>query len=122
MCVLVHLIYKGVCFIILIAVGSLNGETVDFHLGKSKKLYVYNVQDENYEFVETRIVDISDNDKHQGGKVLDVCNDCDVIITQQYGPKSKIKANKLNIKLVTNEGKVDDVLKQYIEHYKFMNE
>ena len=107
---------------ILIAIASLNGESVDFHFGKSKKLYIYNVVDDGCEFVETRDVDILDDSKHQGSKVLEVCEDCDVIISQQYGPKSKIKAKKLDIKLVADEGLVDDVLKRYIKHVQFMNE
>ena len=50
------------------------------------------------------------------------CKDCDVIISLQFGFKSKIKANELNIKLVTDEGSVDEVLKNYIDHYNFMND
>lgn len=109
------------CVFILIAVASLSGETVDFHFGKSKNLYIYNVDDDGYNLIETRDVDISEDDKHQGSKVLEVCKDCDVIISQQYGPKSNIKAKKLNIKLVEDKGLVEDALKRYIEHYKFMN-
>ena len=48
------------------------------------------------------------------------CEDCDVIIAAKYGFKSKIKADELNIKLVTDEGSVDEVLKRYINHYNFM--
>ncbi len=106
---------------ILIAVSSLNGETVDFHFGKSKKLYIYKIIDDDYELIDERTVEISDDEKHQGSKVLEVCSDCDVIISQQFGPKSKMKAKKVDIKLVSDEGSIDDVIKRYINHVKFMN-
>ena len=102
------------------AVVSSDGENVDLHLGKGKSVYVYDYLDD-LKFVEVRNIDISDDSKHQGSKVLNACQDCDVIIAVQYGFKSKIKAEYLNIKLVMDEGPVDEVLKRYIDHYNFMN-
>ena len=49
------------------------------------------------------------------------CNDCDVIISTKYGFKSKIKAEDAGIKLVSDEGPVEEVLQRYIDHYNFMN-
>ena len=102
------------------AVVSSDGENVDLHLGKGKSVYVYDYLDD-LKFVEVRNIDIVDDSKHQGSKVLNACQDCDVIIEVQYGFKSKIKAEDLNIKLVMDEGPVDEVLKIYIDHYNFMN-
>ena len=102
------------------AVVSSDGENVDLHLGKGKSVYVYDYLDD-LKFVEVRNIDIVDDSKHQGSKVLNACQDCDVIIAVQYGFKSKIKAEDLNIKLVMDEGPVDEVLKRYIDHYNFMN-
>lgn len=103
-----------------IAVVSSNGVDVDLHLGKGNSLYIYEYDDKDLTFVEHREVDIDVEDKHQGSKVIQACSDCDVIISAQYGFKSKIKADELNIKLVTDEGSVDEVLKSYIDHYNFM--
>ena len=66
------------------------------------------------------IFEISENSKHQGGKVIQACNDCDVLIAVQYGFKSKIKADDAGIKLVMDEGSIDSVLKRYINHVEFM--
>jgi predicted Fe-Mo cluster-binding NifX family protein len=103
-----------------LAVVSSDGENVYLHLGKGKTVYVYDYGDE-LTFVEKRDVEISQDSKHQGGKVIKACNDCDVLIAVQYGFKSKIKAEDAGIKLVMDEGPIDEVLQRYIDHYNFMN-
>lgn len=102
-----------------LAVVSSDGKNVDLHLGKGKSVYVYDYDGE-LKFIEQRSVEIADDSKHQGSKVLKVCSDCDVIISVQFGFKSKIKAEDAGIKLVMDEGPVEEVLKRYIDHYNFM--
>lgn len=102
-----------------LAVVSSDGVNVDLHLGKGKSVYVYDY-DEDVNFIERRDVEIAEDAKHQGGKVIKVCEDCDVLISVQYGFKSKIKAEDAGIKLVEDEGPISDVLKRYIDHYNFM--
>ena len=100
-----------------LAVVSSDGKNVDLHLGKGRNVYIY---DENLNFIEKREIDIVEDSKHQGGKVIKACSDCDVLIAVQYGFKSKIKAEDAGIKLVMDEGLIGDVLKRYIDHDKFM--
>jgi predicted Fe-Mo cluster-binding NifX family protein len=102
-----------------LAVVSSDGENVDLHLGKGKNVYVYDYDDE-LRFVEMREVEIDGDAKHQGGKVIKTCSDCDVLIAVQYGFKSKIKAEDQGIKLVMDEGPVSEVLKRYVDHIEFM--
>lgn len=102
-----------------LAVVSSDGENVDLHLGRGKSVYVYDYGDE-LSFVEMRSVEIADDSKHQGGKVIKACSDCDVLIAVQYGFKSKIKAEDAGLKLVMDEGPVDEVLNRYIDHVNFM--
>ena len=102
-----------------LAVVSSDGKNVDLHLGKGKSLYIYDWDDE-LNFVEVRDVEITEDSKHQGGKVLNDCSDCDVLIAVQYGFKSKIRAEDAGIKLVMDEGPIDEVLKRYIDHVNFM--
>lgn len=104
-----------------IALASSNGDAVDLHLGKEVSLAIYDVVDDKFDFVETRKVAIDKNAKHQGGDVIQKCSDCDVIISTQHGFKSKIKAEDAGIKLVSDEGPVEEVLQRYIDHYNFMN-
>jgi predicted Fe-Mo cluster-binding NifX family protein len=99
-----------------LAVVSSDGKNVDLHLGRGKSIYVY----EDLEFVEKREVEIADDAKHQGGKVIKACSDCDVLIAVQYGFKSKIKAEDAGVKLVMDEGPIEDVLKRYLDHVEFM--
>lgn len=102
-----------------LAVVSSDGKNVDLHLGKGSSLCIYDYEDE-LRFVENRAVEIDPNSKHQGSKVLKTCEDCDVLIAVEYGFKSKIKAEDMGIKLVADEGPIDEVLKRYIDHYNFM--
>ena len=102
-----------------LAVVSSDGENVDLHLGKGKTVYVYEYLDD-LKFVEKREVEIANDAKHQGGKVINACGDCDVLISVQYGFKSKIKAEDAGIKLVMDEGSIEEVLKRYISHVEFM--
>ena len=102
-----------------LAVVSSDGKNVDLHLGKGKSLYIYDWDDE-LNFVEVRDVEIAEDSKHQGGKFLKACSDCDVLIAVQYGFKSKIRAEDAGIKLVMDEGPIDEVLKRYIDHVNFM--
>ena len=102
-----------------LAVVSSDGENVDLHLGKGKSVYVYDYDGE-LSFVEHREIEIAEDSKHQGGKVIKTCSDCDVLISAQYGFKSKIKAEDAGIKLVIDEGPVCDVLERYIDHVEFM--
>ena len=102
-----------------LAVASSDGKNVDLHLGKAKSLYIYDY-DGDLKFSEVREVEISDDSKHQGGKVIEICRDCDVLISVQYGFKSKIRADDADIKLVTDSGPIDEVLKRYIHHVEFM--
>lgn len=102
-----------------LAVVSSDGENVDLHLGRGKSVYVYDYGDE-LRFVEMRSVEIADDSKHQGGKVIKACSDCDVLIAVQYGFKSKIKAEDAGLKLVMDEGPIDEVLNRYIGHVNFM--
>ena len=99
-----------------IGIVSSDGENVDLHLGKGKSVYIY----DDCDFVEKRDIEISDDAKHQGGKVIKTCNDCDVLIAVQYGFKSKIKADDAGIKLVMDEGSIGEVLKRYLNHVDFI--
>ena len=102
-----------------LAVVSSDGENVDLHLGKGKNIYVYDY-DTELSFVEKREIEISEDAKHQGGKVIKTCSDCDVLFAVQYGFKLKIKADDANLKLVMDEAPIEDVLQRYVDHVEFM--
>ena len=101
-----------------LAVVSSDGVNVDLHLGRGKNIYIY----DDFDFVEMREVDIAENSKHQGGKVIKACGDCNVLIAVQYGFKSQIKAEDAGIKLVMDEGPIEEVIKRYLDHVEFMNQ
>lgn len=103
-----------------IAVASSNGENVDLHFGKARNFLIYDFDGEKAEYMESREVIIHPEDKHQWAKSLEVIKDCKVVICVQAGMKGKFGLEKACIKLVEDEGSVDEVLERYIAHYKFM--
>lgn len=103
-----------------IAVVSSDGANVDLHLGKGNSIFIYEFENDNLDLLEHRQIDIDVESKHQGSKVIEACKDCDVLIALQYGFKSKIIAEDVGIKLVEDEGTIDEVLKRYIDHVNFM--
>ena len=104
-----------------IAITSSDGVILDSHLGKATCLYIYEFNGENAVFLEKKETGVDTDKKHSSGIVLNIAKDCDAIITAKFGFKSKIKADDANIKLIQDEGTVEDVLKRYIDHVSFMN-
>lgn len=104
-----------------IAIASSDGKYVDSHLGKATCLYIYEINEDDFHFIEKRKTGIDRSKKHSGNLVLDTAKDCDAIISLKFGFKTKMKAENANIKLVQDEGTIDDVLKRYIDHINFMN-
>ena len=105
-----------------IAVSSSNGKDVDLLFGKSKTLYVYEFNGENTKFFEKREVEIDEDRKHQGVKIVKLLHDVDLVICVQIGFKSKMRLDKKGIKVYQDEGPIDEVLERYVNHYKFMNQ
>ena len=105
-----------------IAVVSSDGANVDLHLGKGNSIFIYEYENDSLDLVEHRQIDIDVEGKHQGSKVIEACKDCDVLISLQYGFKSKIKAEDVGLKLVDDEGTIDEVLARYINHVNFMKD
>ncbi len=105
-----------------IAIASSNGEDLNLHFGKASSLYVYEYNEESDEtkFIEHRTVEIDADTKHQNPKIIKAIGDCEVAICQQFGPKAAIYAEDAGLKLIKDEGTVEEVLKNYTEHVKFM--
>ena len=105
-----------------IAVASSNGENVDLHFGKARSLYVYEYDEEKDEisFLEQRTVEIEVDMKHQNPKIIKAIEDCEVAICEQFGPKAAIYAEDAGLKLVKEEGSVEEALKNYVNHVNFM--
>ncbi|MCL2114871.1 MAG: NifB/NifX family molybdenum-iron cluster-binding protein [Methanobrevibacter sp.] len=104
-----------------IAIASSEGKNVDLHFGKARSLCIFDFDGENKKFIERRTVEFIQDQKHQWMKTLKAIEDCDVVICVQAGFKSKFGIEEAKIKLVEDEGPLDEVLKRYIDHYKFMN-
>lgn len=105
-----------------IAIASSDGKNVDLHFGRARSICIFDFDEEDNDktFVEKRTVEFEQGQRHQWMKTLAVIQDCDVIICVQAGFKSKFGIEEVGIKLVEDEGSIDEVLNSYIDHYKFM--
>ena len=105
-----------------IAIASSNGKDVDLHFGKAKSICIFDFDNDgnNKTFVERRTVEIEEGERHQWMKTLSSIEDCDIVICVQAGFKSKFGIEEAGIKVVEDEGPLDEVLNRYIDHYKFM--
>ncbi|MBC7117690.1 NifB/NifX family molybdenum-iron cluster-binding protein [Methanothermobacter tenebrarum] len=103
-----------------IAVASSDGENVDLHFGKASKFIIYEFDGEKVEMIDERKVNVDFAEKHQWMKTLDAVRDCDIVIAVQAGLRAKFGLEEAGIKFVSDEGPIDDVIRRYIKHYKFM--
>lgn len=105
-----------------IAVASTDGKNVDLHFGKASSLYVfeYNEEKDEFDFIDHRTVEIEVDMKHQNPKIIKAIEDCEVAICEQFGPKAAIFAEDAGLKLVSDEGSVEEVLRKYVDHVNFM--
>jgi predicted Fe-Mo cluster-binding NifX family protein len=103
-----------------IAVASSDGSSVDLHFGQAREFSIYEFNEEEATFIERRHVELKPDEKHQWHKSLDVIADCEVVICVQAGMNAKYGLEQEDIKLVQDEGPVEEVLERYIKHYQFM--
>ena len=105
-----------------IGIASTNGKDIDLHFGKASSLYIYEYDEENdkTEFIEHRTVEIDTDTKHQNPKIIKALEDCEVAICEQFGFKASIYAEDAGLKLIKDEGTVEEALKKYTDHIKFM--
>ncbi len=103
-----------------IAIATSNGKDVE-HFGKAQEFMIYEFDGENANFTEKRESPKIKGEKHQWQKSLDVIEGCEVVICAQAGLKGKFGLKNAGIKLIEDEGSIDEVLERYIKHYKFMN-
>ncbi len=102
-----------------IAVATSDGKDVD-HFGKAQEFMIYEFDKENMNFIEKRESPKIKGEKHQWEKSLKTIEDCDVIICVQAGLKGKFGIKNAGVKLVEDEGSIEEVLGRYVDHYKFM--
>lgn len=103
-----------------IAVASSDRINTD-HFGRARGFAIYQWNGNEAEFIEYIETNINPEEKHQWQEVLRILGDCEVVIAVQVGMKAKYGIKKANLKLVEDEGTVEEVLARFIKHEKFMS-
>lgn len=91
------------------------------HFGRAKGFAIYHWEKNEPEFIEYIETNINPEEKHQWHKGLSILGDCEIIIAAQAGMKAKYGIKKADLKLFEEEGTVEEVLKRFIDHERFMN-
>jgi len=91
------------------------------HFGRAKGFGIYRWDGGDPDFVEYIETNINPEEKHQWQNNLRILGGCEVIIAAQAGMKAKYGIKKANLKLVEDEGTVEEVLERFIKHEKFMS-
>ncbi|HHT19392.1 MAG: NifB/NifX family molybdenum-iron cluster-binding protein [Euryarchaeota archaeon] len=91
------------------------------HFGRAKGFAIYQWDGNDPEFIKYIKTNIDPEEKHQWQKGLSLLEDCEIIIAAQAGMKAKYGIKKANLKLVEEEGTVEEVLKRFIDHERFMS-
>ncbi len=102
-----------------IAIASTDKINVD-HFGRAQGFFVYRWEGNDPELVEYRNTHINPEEKHQWAEGLSKLGDCEVIIVAQAGMKAKYGIKQAGLKLVEDEGTVEEVLEHFIKHEEFM--
>nr|WP_319373169.1 NifB/NifX family molybdenum-iron cluster-binding protein [uncultured Methanobacterium sp.] len=103
-----------------IAVASSDQINTD-HFGRARGFAIYQWNGSEAEFIEYINTNINPEEKHQWQEGLNLLRDCEVVIAVQAGMKAKYGIKKANLKLVEDEGTVEEVLERFIKHEKFMS-
>jgi predicted Fe-Mo cluster-binding NifX family protein len=103
-----------------IAVASSDQINTD-HFGRARGFAIYQWHGGEAEFIEYIKTSINPEEKHQWQEGLNLLRDCEVVIAVQAGMKAKYGIKKANLKLVEDEGTVEEVLERFIKHEKFMS-
>jgi predicted Fe-Mo cluster-binding NifX family protein len=106
--------------IMRIALASSDGINVNLHFGKAFKFSIYELEGNKTNFLEIREVEKNPEEKHQWGKSLKIIRDCEVVICVQAGIKARLGLKKAGIKLLEDEGPVNEVLERYLKHEEFL--
>ena len=103
-----------------VAVAVTEDEKYTEHFGRAQKFMIYEFDGEDIELIDKRESKKIPGEKHQWGKSLKIMNDCDVVICLQIGMTAKPGLKGEGKKVVEDEGTVEEVLKRFVEHEKFL--
>lgn len=102
-----------------IAVASSDGKFVNQHFGQINQLYIYEVEDKNYKFIELRKVNI-DNSEDHNKKFFSIVNyilDCKIVLVSQIGQKAVRFLAGNGITAFDIEESIDSAIKKLIKYY-----
>ena len=93
-----------------------NGKKVE-HFGICEYFIVYDYNEDNYNIEYNNIIFSSKDhksDSEEWEKSADSIKDCDVVICEKIGPIAKSEVEMMDIKVIEEDGTVEDILDKFI--------
>ena len=93
-----------------------NGKKVE-HFGICEYFVVYNYNENNSNIEYDNIIFSSKDhkpDSEEWEKSADSIKNCDIVICEKIGPKAKSEVEMMNIKVIEEEGPIEDILDKFV--------
>ena len=87
------------------------------HFGICEYFLVYNYDEDKYSIEYDNIIFSSKNhkqDSEEWEKSADSIKNCDIVICEKIGPIAKAEVEMMDIKVIEEEGAVEDILDKFI--------
>ena len=103
------------------AVASSDGIFVDRHLGRTDKIYIYEMTDSGYNLLEVRENGPAYGEDHQSAldKIVSLVEDADIVIAERVGGSAAELLFHRGIQVFQLDGKIGDILKAIEKSKRF---
>lgn len=102
-----------------IAIVSTDGKVVNEHFGRAKYFHIFEIDVNNYRYLETRNINSSCNDESHSNATLDdvieVIKDCTAIVVAKIGDGASLYMGKKGFTVFEAPYLIDAVIKKIIE-------
>ncbi|MDR3182564.1 MAG: hypothetical protein LBT89_06530 [Planctomycetaceae bacterium] len=90
------------------------GKAVEQHFGRTDRFQIYSLNEDGYQFIETRLVEPCCNSGEHSvsafDKVLAVLSGCEAVVAGKIGPGASDYLTEKGMKVFVTQGYIEDVL------------
>ncbi len=101
-----------------VAVASSDNKFVNQHFGHARQFLVYEIESDNFKYIETRTTDPlcgdQEHDEDRLGRIAELLSDCQAVLVARIGPGALGKLQSRGIKAYVLPQFIDDALRTLI--------
>ena len=106
-----------------IAIASTDGRTVDQHLGRVERFFIFETSPAGSPLLGQRCLapgtGLPGHDPRRIAEILQQIEDCSVVVASQVGPAFLVRLEKLGIRVLTSNWRVGTVLDRIARSHLF---